>query len=327
MRRSIKILGLTLLIIIGVCGISYLTDKTTYTNWKLTNNSTDKTEISWARFNWGGDTLNGKYYAKASMQIPCKLEGLPNIFTFQFDLGANLTGVYENSFSSFYPLRKDLENKIGRLKSPLQFWNKNIVFKNCKISFGNYTATNQVSFIYRNYGQKIINPNLTDTFHLGTIGADLFKNKILIIDYPNKKFAICDTMPKQFAINLINIELGKNGEIILPMKIHNKTYRIMFDNGSSLFPIITQAKNISKFSTLPDIDTIQISSWGTKHNVTGKLITDTFTLAGQTFSNVEVYANHSGLGTDKTTDGTTGNYLFWDKTIIIDFKNKKFGVK
>lgn len=327
MKRIIKFLGLTLLIVIAVCGISYLTDKRTYTSWKLTNNSTDKTEISWARFIWGADTLSGKYYDKAYMQIPCNLEGLPNVFTFQFDLGANLTGVYENSFSSFYPLRQELKNEIERLKSPLQFWNKNIVFKNCKINFGNYTATNQVSFIYRNYGQKIANPNLTDTFHLGTIGADLFKDKILIIDYPNKQFAICDTFPKDFAINLIDIELDNNRRVILPMTIHNKSYRIMFDNGSSLFPIITEAKNISKFSTLHDVDTLQISSWGKKHNVTSKMINDTFILAGQTFSNVKVYANHSGLGIDNTTDGMTGNALFWDKIIIIDFKSKKFGVK
>ncbi|MBI1692595.1 MAG: hypothetical protein FYV88_3180, partial [Bacteroidetes bacterium] len=26
-------------------------------------------------------------------------------------------------------------------------------------------------------------------------------------------------------------------------------------------------------------------------------------------------------------DATTGNILFWNKTIIIDFKNKKFGVQ
>ena len=44
-------------------------------------------------------------------------------------------------------------------------------------------------------------------------------------------------------------------------------------------------------------------------------------------SNVKVYANHSGLGIDNKTDGMTGNSLFWDKTIIIDFRNKKFGVK
>ncbi|MFS8083568.1 MAG: hypothetical protein ACMG51_08960 [Ginsengibacter sp.] len=327
MKKIIKILGLAFLMVILVCGFSYLTDKTTYTNWKLTNNSPHKNEISWAAFEWGGDTLSGKYYDKASMQIPCRIKGLPNVFTFQFDLGADLTEVYENSFSSFYPLNESLKNKIKRLRSPLQFWNNNKILKHLEISFGNYRATNEITYLHRNYGEEIADPNLTDTFHLGTIGSDLFKNRILIIDYPKKQFAILDSLPKEYAINLINIEIDNNGNVILPMKIHNQFYRIAFDNGSSLFPIITEANNISKFSTLPDTDTIEISSWGTKHSVTGRMIRDSFEIAGLKYSNVRVYTNHTGLGGYYLADGVAGNALFWGKTIIIDFKNKKFGVK
>jgi len=326
MRRSIKILTFTVAIIIAVCGFSYLTDKAIYTSWKLTNNSDDKTKISWAKFEWSGATLNGKYDDKVAMQIPCKIEGLPNVFTFQFDLGTGLTGVYENSFSSFYSLNPTVENKIQKLRSPLQFWNQYKCFKDFIITFGNYIATNKVAFIYKNYGGEILNPDFTDTFHIGTIGRDLFKDKILIIDYPDKQFAICDEMPKQFASNLFNIELGKNGEIILPMKIHGKSYRIMFDNGSSMFPLITEETNISKFSSSSYVDTIEIPSWGKKHSVMGKMITDTFTLAGQRFSDVEVYGE-TFLPIHKIADGIAGNYLFWNKTIIIDFKNKKFGIQ
>ena len=162
---------------------------------------------------------------------------------------------------------------------------------------------------------------------MGTIGADLFQEKILIIDYPNQQFAICENLPQNYKDNLIDIELDISGKVILPMKMKNKNYRITFDNGSSIFPLITMVKNISNFSTSADIDTIQISSWGQFHVVTGKLIKDTFELAGQKFSNVKVYANHSGLGIDPNTDGVTGNALFWNKTIVIDFKNKKFGVQ
>ena len=326
MRTIMKLLSLTILAILAVCGISYLTDKTSYSSWKIINNQGGETSISWAKFEWVNDTLNGKYVENVSMNIPCRLEGLPNIFTFQFDLGANLTGVYENTYCSFYTLNKELESKIKRFKSPIQFWNKNKVFQNFNINFGNYSATNKAGYIYKDYGEKIVAPNLTDTFHLGTIGTDLFKDKVLLIDYPNRQFAICDTMPKGFATTLIDIELDNYGRVILPMTIHNKSYRIMFDNGSSIFPLITEAKNISNFSSLPDSDTMQISSWGQVHSVTGKLIKDTFELGGQKFSNVKFYANPSGLGIDKQTDGSTGNALFWNRIIIIDYKNKKFGV-
>ena len=322
-----KIFGLTIFAVVTVCGTSFLTDKTSYSNWRIENNSQDKSNISWTKFEWTNGELAGKKFDKLSMNIPCKLSGLSNNFTFQFDLGANLTGVYENTISSLYTQKSELEHKIKRLKSGLLFWNSNKYFEDLSIIFGNYIATNKAAYVYKNFGEKIEIQYLKGTIHLGTIGADFFKDKTLIIDYPNKQFAICENIPKNYQDNLIDIELDRNGRVILPMKIHSKNYRIMFDNGSSIFPLITNAKNISNYSTSADIDTIQISSWGQTHGVTGKLIKDTFELAGQKFSNIKVYANHSGLGIDNETDGMTGNALFWDKTIIIDFKNKKFGVK
>ena len=325
----LKVIGSALITVASVCGLSYLTDNSKPSNWEITKPSKNSTEISWAKFEWANDTLGKKYFERTAMIIPCKIDGLPNIFTFQFDLGANYTGVYEKTFSSFYNTNPQLRHIDKRLKSSLQFWNKGKLYEDFSIYFGDYKAYNKLSYVYGNQGHQteINSKNLNDTFHLGTVGADMFQDKILIIDYPNLRFAICDNLPNDYKNNLIDIEINKNGKIILPMKIRNKAYNILFDNGSSIFPIITQEKNISKFSTSPDIDTIQVSSWGKLHEVTGKIIKDTFELAGQRFSNVKVYANHSGLGIDRQTDGMAGNALFWDKTIIIDFKNKKFGVK
>lgn len=63
------------------------------------------------------------------------------------------------------------------------------------------------------------------------------------------------------------------------------------------------------------------------NNVTGKMISDTFELPEQKFCNEKIYTNHSGLGIDNQTDGMIGNALFWNKSILINFKHKKFGVK
>ena len=322
-----KKVGLTVFAIVTVCGTSFLIDKNPYSNWSIENNSPDKSTISWTKFEWTSGEMAGKHFDKLTMNIPCKLSGLSNNFTFQLDLGADLTGVYENSISSLFTQNPALEHKIKRLKSGVQFWNSNKYVEDLSIVFGNYIATNKVAYVYKNFGEKVEIQNLNDTIHLGTIGADLFKDKIFIIDYPNKQFAICENIPDNYQGNLIDIELDRNGRVILPMKIQGKNYRIMFDSGSSIFALLTTAKNISNYSTSADIDTIQISSWGQMHGVTGRLIKDTFELAGQKFSNVKIYAYHIGLAIDDETDGITGNSLFWDKTIMIDFKNKKFAVK
>lgn len=319
-----KILSFTIFIAIALFESLYSPKVIHYNIWTIENNSQD---ISWAKFEWSNGEINGKYFEKTAMLIPCKIDGIPNIVTFQFDLGANLTGVYENSLSSFYSKTKSLKKKTKKIRSKILFWDKDKYFEDLVINFGNYTASNKTAYIYGDFGEKVQIKNPNDTIHIGTIGSDIFKDKVLIIDYPKKLFAVCNSIPELYNVNLVDIELDPYERVILPMKIKDKNYRIMFDNGSSIFPLITKAKNISNFSSSPDIDTIQISSWGKIHGVTGKMINETFQLAGQNFTNAKIYANHSGLGIDDETDGMTGNALFWDRTIIIDFKNKKFGVK
>lgn len=322
-----KITTLILVSVLTICVLSIYFNNKTPSGWIIENNSQKSDEISWAKFQWTNEILSDKYFEKTAMLIPCKIKGIENVVTFQFDLGCDVTGVYENTIKSLSHNYPSLDNRIKLIRGRVLFWKTKIVFQDLEIQFSNYLATNNESYLFKDLGKKLDMANQNDTIHLGTIGRDLFKDRILIIDYPKQQFAISKEMPKEYANNLIDIEIDNYGRIILPMKLNDKKYRILFDNGSSVFPIITAVKNISNFSTSNDIDTISISSWGKKHEVTGKLMKDTFELAGQKFHNIRVYANHSGLGIDNDTDGMTGNALFWDKTIIIDFKNKKMGVK
>jgi hypothetical protein len=287
-----------------------------------------KTAIVWADFTWTNQTINGKYYEKTAMLIPSKIEGIENDLTFQFDLGSRKTMLYENSLSSLYFQNKNLSNRVENFKFPLNFSKKRKLYKDLTITFGDYKIFNESSFVFGDYGTtySVEKVNRKGSIHIGTIGTDVFKGKVLIIDYPNKKFAICNEVPEKFKGTLVGIELDKNGKPILPLIINSKRYRILFDNGSSLFPLIASTKNIHKFSKNPILDSIEISSWGEKHIVDSRMITDTFELAGKKFSNVKIYENHSGLGIDRKTDGMAGNFLFWNNTVIIDFKNKKFGV-
>ena len=321
-----KIIGFPVLAFVFVGGYGYYSYKTKFGHWDVTNSSSKDSTISWAKFNWNNEFLGNKYIERTSMNIPAKIEGIPLNLTFQFDIGSNYTRIYENPFKSIYQPGKTSENTV---KNPVQFWNKIGTIKDVTVKFGNYKFTTKNAFVMKNHGDFIPRDNIIngDTIHMGTIGADMFQNKVLIIDYPNQRFAILDEVPNEYKANLIDIEMKKNGMPILPMKIKGHTYKIGFDNGSSLFSIICLEKNTSKFSINPDIDTLKISSWGVKHDVTSKMVTDTFELAGQKFSNVKVYTNHSGLGISHSLDGMTGNALFWDKTIIIDYKHKTFGVK
>jgi hypothetical protein len=328
MKMTYRIIGFTLLLFALWGGYGYNFYRAKYNHWEIKN--IRKSTIPWAKFEWTSDSISGRYFDKLSINIPAKMQGIPYELTFQFDLGAN-TILYENELKSIFQVHNSLRDIV---KSPLPFYliqllKKEGTIEDGLINIGDYQAKCRFIPVKKNYGDFISKESLLrgDTIHIGTIGADFFQNKILIIDYPNKRLAILDEVPSEYKTSFIDIELDKSGRVILPLEINENHYRILFDTGSSLFPIITLSKNTGKFSSNPDIDTLKISSWGVKHDVTGKMITDTFELAGQNFSNVKVYTNHSGLGIDNSTDGMTGNALFWDKTIIIDFKHKKFGVK
>lgn len=286
-------------------------------HWTVQPLTRNDSAIAWADFQWVGDSIGNRYFDRLAMNIPATIPGLPYNFTFQFDLGADVTMLYGNNVFKIFEGHPELQ--------PVKIGDAEIV-KNFTIEYGSLFAKTEACYVKSAYGDSLALPGATDTPHIGTIGADMFQDKVLVIDYPRQRFAVCQDIPAVYSKNLVDMDLDDRGRVILPMVMKGKKYRISFDNGSSLFSLITVEKNISKFSSGPDTDSLEISSWRKKHYVTGKMITDTFELAGRKFANVKVYANHTGLGIDDQTDGMTGNALFWNNTIVIDFRHKKFGI-
>ncbi len=298
-------------------------------DWKIDINSNNKTQISWIKFVWSKDTISGQIFNKSAMIIPCKIDGIENVVTFQFDLGSNESMIYENNFSSLYSKNKLLANNIYNFNFPLNFFNKRKLFKDLKLTVGDNYFINKNALVYGDYGDKysIESVKKNDTIHIGTIGTDLLKNKVLIIDYPKNRFAICETVPLQFEKNIYPIEIEDGDQVIIPLKIKGKTRKVTFDTGSSLFPIIASSEDRPKYSTNKKIDSIEVSSWGEMHYVDSRMVTDTFEILGKKYCNVKIYENHSGKGISTNDDGMIGNFLLWNNVVIIDFKNKKMGIK
>lgn len=311
-----------LIFLVLVVGIFLLRLRVSYDYWEV--KSIKKEPLSWADFQWVGDSISGKYVERTAMLIPCKVEGIANVVTLQFDLGSDLSGIYELNYRSFFQQNPTLKRKM---RHPFLRKSKTYL-QNLKIKFGNYTCTNTSAFVFADYGEYQDSFSKNDTIHLGTIGVDLFKNKVLIIDYPNQRFAIAETIPEAYKmVPCIDISLDSRGRALFPMKINNKQYNFLFDNGSSMFPLITSADRITDFSGEEYTDTVLVSSWGKNHTMTGKLIRDSFLLGGTTYNNVMIYADYRKIEHKEDWIGIAGNVLFWDKTLIIDYKNQRFGVK
>jgi hypothetical protein len=297
--------------------------------WSIRTVRPTHSALSWAPFNWAGDSMGSRYFEKKAMLIPAKVDGLPYDFVFQFDLGSNVTILNGNTLTGVVAKHSAFNRTKTHRNHIFKFWQSTTSFEDLSLTFGAINATTRSCYVMRNYGEKtsLNGLNASLPINLGSIGADLFQNHILVIDYPNRRFAICDTLPAYLQTTFTKIALLEDGRVILPLRLANKSYKVMFDNGASIFSLLTSADKVNIFSTAAPTDTIPVRSWGITHDVIGRPVKGAFDLVGQRFSDVTVYADFRPSQQDTGYDAITGNALFWDKTIIIDFKKKEFGVK
>src|SRR5437899_1930843 len=108
-KRLVILFFLTGLLTLTGCKETIHLNYKQYSNWEVNNSANG---ISWTKFKWVNGNLGLKYYERIAIYVPCKIDGLQSTVTFQFDLGADLTGVYETTFSSFYATNPELKSKI-----------------------------------------------------------------------------------------------------------------------------------------------------------------------------------------------------------------------
>lgn len=297
--------------------------------WNIQHARPATSALSWAAFTWAGDRMGSRYFEKAAMLIPAKVDGLPYDCVFQFDLGSNVTLLNGNTLTGILAKHPAFDRTTTHRNHILKFWQPTTAFEDLSLTFGATNATTRSCYVKRNYGEKpsLRGVNASLPIRLGSIGADLFQNKVLVIDYPNRRFAICDTLPADLHTSFTKMALLADGRVVLPLRLANKSYKVLFDTGASVFSLLARADKATIFSTAAPTDTLPVRSWGTTHDVIGRPVKEAFNLAGHRFSNVTVYTDFRPSPQDTGYDAITGNALFWDKTIIIDFKKKEFGVK
>lgn len=295
-------------------------------------NIVTKNNYSWFPFSWYSAKISGKTFDKVAMLVSTKVNDLNADFTLQFDLGSNATMIYGNAINSYY---KEGEIKNFLLESSKSaddggktiYATKGLTYHLGKLDFNKLTYK-------ENYGDKIPVDSLftKSPKHIGTLGADIFNNKVLIIDYPNKRMCILDSLDSYWKKRTTFVEAkSKNGRLSIPLTINNKTHWFLFDTGASLFPINT---NKELWSSMVDetskTDTIIANSWGEKVKFYGRPIKEKAYLGKRKLeSNYAWYNENKRLqefNKAEHIDGLTGNAFFVNNMVVLDFKNKKFGV-
>jgi hypothetical protein len=308
----------------------------TATMGQLPRKKVDKMHLPWIKFNWEGDSLANRYFDKLAITIPLKIDQLSYPFTAQLDLGAVNTMFYGKSLAPYLQLEPELGRKLDTTKRKAYengtpcffFYPINLTLD--KVIFRDLSVEN-----YSNFGDSLtIDAAKNPTPKLiGTIAPDLFQNKYLIIDYPNQRICLLDSLPGFIAKKTTFVPVKiRNGRIKIPITVGSEEHDIMFDTGSSIFSIYTSAEN-SLFFTGPDMpvtDTIIGQTWGQKTAIYGKKISARIRLGKHKMPPALVYykidEGEKKFEAEEKIIGLTGNAYFLKNIIIIDYRNKRFGV-
>jgi hypothetical protein len=187
--------------------------------------------------------------------------------------------------------------------------------------------------LFKNYGDSLTTDSVEtpNVKHIGTIAPDLFKNKILIINYPHKKFCIVDKLSSKYQKSSFVEYKERDGRIFVPFLINGQLQDLLFDTGSSIFELLTTEQNAISISEPINSDSLKISSWGNYYMVYGKKVKSDIKIGNKELTKATVYYDKikklDQFYNDENIWGITGNAYFLNNIIIIDYKNKKFGVK
>lgn len=293
----------------------------------------DNEKLRWYSFYWSGDSAN----PKEAMMLKSTIDTVNFNLRWQFDTGSPRTFVYGNVWNSFtkaFPYLDKLFFKVDTLKADgfINLKNRGIVIS------GNKLPKNIIGFL-PNYGnnidKEVILENLGSSTTLGTMGIDLFRNGVLIIDFKKNKIGYADQLSAQFyanKMNTIDFTLYQN-RIILPIRIGNAFYPFFYDSGASLFPLKTTAAFPDLSSMVSYTDTLfNITTWGKSYDVPGGKIRKKVTLGNLKLGSPKIYVHpdpelyHTNIFKEAGTYGLIGNAYFEDKIIVIDFTKMKFTI-
>jgi hypothetical protein len=294
-----------------------------------------QTKSDWINFDWHGETIFGKYYPKVAISIPMKIENLPYNFCGQFDLGATTTMIYENSFKPFsekYPMvLQKLDTTINPyyLNGRKSYFIKNLNFKLDKTTFQDRNIA-----LIPNFGDEIPNDSINSKVQklIGTIAPDLFKGKILVIDFVHNRLKTFDKLPKQFKkANFVTAVIRK-GRIKIPILIGDSIQYVMFDTGNCLGDLLLDKETIKKFTNQnePTENYLDGKSWGQTITFYTKNLSNSvfFNNRNLNIKNA-IFSNQDSdvqFNQEEKIIGLIGPILFSKNIIIIDYKNSKFGV-
>lgn len=303
---------------------------------QISKRQMENLKLPWIHFIWESDSLAGRHFDKVGMSIPIKIDQIPYDFTAQLDLGAVHTVFYGKPLAPYLEMFPDLTNKLDTaLIQGYVGYDACRVFKHVNLFLDKVPFKDVPVGHYADFGDSISmdSAKTATPKHIGTIAPDLFQGKVLVIDYPGQRLCVLDSMPAllQKKADFVPFKIRK-GRIKIPFLIGSIEKDLLFDTGSSLFPVFTSKDNSHFFTepTSPVVDSIIGNQWKQTFKVYGQQIAKDVKIGKHKMKPAIVYSmedkNQKQFEDEENIIGMTGNAYFLDRIIIVDYKNKKFGI-
>jgi hypothetical protein len=287
-------------------------------------------QITWFEFNW---LANPYYYnlnvEKAHILVDVRFENLQAPYPFYFRMMSTENSMFNRTKEAMiwhYPdFQKKLIQRQSAGRSVIEHFPELIIrLGDSRILYGGAhfkVNPDPIASKYNEHASKVG----------GTLSAELFKNKVLYIDFPNQKIGYSDGIIEGYLNRGLFTKLQfTDGYITIPVRINNKRYWFWLSGDSTpalevynerLFNRI-KSHIISKDSLLVYNDSNRpelVSGF----SASADPYFEAFKLKKQNVFYVErKKTNFKG----KKISGTISNAFFFDYTMIIDYKNQRFGI-
>jgi hypothetical protein len=278
--------------------------------------------MKWSNLAWASQ--------KEAMYVPVKLEFDKTTYWLQLDTGCEETLIYE------VPLRQ--------LIRQTEFRDKYFILSG---EIGDYEFRNERFRLKKNYGNEILSSEKYN--EIGTLGLDFFMHRILVIDYPNERFCVCNSLtelPEELVektkFTRVRIKFGKL--FLEELKFGNKPLRgIFLDTGSSRFTLVLLQESrwrklTGKKANEQGNHCLEVPAWGTKVSLTGAKAKGILKLGDLEIEDPMIYFDpHVPVSGIKrllmrigmrifNVNGIMGNAPFYNEyTVILDLQQNRFG--
>jgi hypothetical protein len=268
--------------------------------------------------------MGDRVVERSVLQVPIRFEGGPDSVFLQLDTGSDRTMLYEVPYRE---VRVELPTPPPR-------------FVHDRVTIGPVDASRDTFWIRPGAGRPLAS---TGARTMGTLGADFLRHRVLVLDFPNVRFALLDTsqaLPPSVEGRVRWTPLiPRDGKLFVRALVAGEAYNdLFFDSGSSAFPIIVRRELWSGWTGRavgdPSNEVWSATSWGTEIPLIGAPLSGDLVIAGIHFPRPLAFHHGPVAGiadffasSSYPVRGYFGNALFFDRfVVVVDVPRSRFGL-